>query len=306
MIVLVGPTASGKTELAAALAERLGGEVISADSRQVYRELDAGTAKPSPALRARVRHWLVDVAGPDETYDAARFAAEAAAAAADIRRRGRAPIVCGGAGLYVRALLEGLSPLPPRDPAARARLAALAAEEGAGALHRRLTRADPAAAAAIPPRNVQRLTRALEVVELTGRPISELWAAGRRGGRRPSLVLRLEVPAAVLRERIARRAAAMWPALLAEVGALVPARWTGREPGFSSLGYREALDVRAGRRTPEEGRAELVRATNAYAKRQRTWFKNQLDAVPVPADAPDRALAAALRALEKVHEAAAA
>lgn len=301
----MGPTASGKTELAAALAVEMGGEVVSADSRQVYRFLDAATAKPSPQLRARVPHWLIDVADPAEAYDAARFAAEASAAVADIRARGKTPIVCGGTGLYVRALLEGLSPLPPRDPAVRARLSALAEREGPAALHARLSAIDPAAAAAIPSANTQRVMRALEVLELTGRTISAHWAEGRTGGTKPSAVLRLDLPAPPLRERIERRARAMWPGLLAEVRALTPSRFNGDEPGFTSLGYRQAQAVLAGRLSPAEGLGEMVRVTNAYAKRQRTWFKTQLAAREIDADAaPARMLQQARQALKESREAA--
>jgi len=304
VIVLVGPTASGKTELAAALAVELGGEVVSADSRQVYRFLDAATAKPSSELRARVPHWLIDVADPAEAYDAARFAAEASAAVNAIRARGKTPIVCGGTGLYIRALLEGLSPLPPRDPAVRARLEALAASDGPRALHARLAKADPVAAAAIPAANLQRVMRALEVLELTGKTLAENWAAGRTGGVKASAVLRLEVSAPVLRERIERRARAVWPGLLAEVSALVPSRFKGDEPGFSSLGYRQAQSVLAGELSEAKGLAEMVRVTNAYAKRQRTWFKTQLEARSIDAGAaPDQILEHARKTLEENREA---
>jgi len=246
VIVIVGPTASGKTDLAAALAERLGGEVLCADSRQVYRALDAATAKPPAELRARVPHHLVDVADPAEAYDAGRFAREAAAALALIRGRGKVPIVCGGTGLYVRALIEGLTSLPPRDPAVRARLAALAEREGWNSLHARLALADPSAAASIPAANTQRVMRALEVLELTGRPISEHWAEGRSGGGKPSAVLRLDLPPHALRENIDRRTRAMWPALLAEVRALVPARFRGDEPRLPLGADRDGRDHESG------------------------------------------------------------
>lgn len=307
MIVLAGPTASGKTELAVALASRLGGEIVSADSRQVYRLLDAATAKPSAAQRARVPHHLIDVADPSEAYDAARFAREASAAIAGIRKRGKVPLVVGGTGLYLRALLEGLAPLPPRDEAARARLEARAAKEGRTSLHAALAKADPAAAAAIPPGNLQRVIRALEVLELTGKPLSAHWAEGRAGGLAADAVLRLEVPVAALNARIEARAAAMWPALLAEVRALVPARFAGGEPGFTSLGYREALSVLRGETSAAAGLDALIRATRAYAKRQRTWFRGQLDAAVVEAgETPEKTLARALAALEASREAPAA
>lgn len=307
MIVLAGPTASGKSDLAAALAESLGGVVISADSRQVYRRLDAGTAKPSAALRARVPHKLLDVADPAEAFDAGRWAREASAAIAEARSAGLVPVVCGGTGLYLRALLEGLAPMPPRDEAVRARLNAEAESGGRAALHARLKKADPKAAAAIPPANVQRVVRALEVLELTGRPISEHWAAGRAGAEPAALTLRLELAPEALKARIESRARAMWPAMLAEVRALVPKEYAGTEPGFTSLGYREALACVRGDLTEEAGLDELVRGTNAYAKRQRTWFRGQLDAVALDAAlAPDALLAAARRLWEDAREKTAA
>ena len=281
--------------------------MVSADSRQVYRFLDAATAKPSAELRARVPHHLVDVADPSEAYDAGRFAREAAAAIADIRARGKVAVVCGGTGLYLRALIEGLAPLPPRDEQLRARLTARAEKEGPKALHAALKSVDPIAAAGIPPSNVARVVRALEVHELTGKALSAHWAEGRTGGVAPDAILRLEVPNEILRERVETRARAMWPALLAEVRALVPSRFRGDEPGFTSLGYRDALEVLRGVRSEAEGLESMIRATHAYAKRQRTWFRHQLDAVAVQA-APslDETAARALAALEVPREKAAA
>lgn len=305
--MLAGPTASGKTDLAISIATALGAEVVSADSRQVYRRLDAGTAKPSAEQRARVRHWLLDCADPSETFDAARFAKEASAAIADIRARGKIPLVCGGTGLYLRALLEGLSPLPPRDEALRARLQAEAESLGREALHARLAESDPEAAAGIPPGNLQRVLRALEVLELTGKPISAHWREGRDGGLRAALTLRLEMSPELSRERIEARAREMWPGLLAEVKALVPGEFSGREPGFTSLGYREALACARGETPPEAGLAEMIRGTIAYAKRQRTWFRNQLDAEALDASAGGPALLArALKLWEEAREKAAA
>ncbi len=298
MIVVAGPTGSGKTELAAALARELGGEVVSADSRQVYRELDAATAKPSAALRAEIPHHLIDCADPAETYDAGRFLREARAAIAEIRARARAVVVCGGTGLYLRALTEGLAPLPPADPSLRARLNELARTRGREVLHEELARLDPAAAMSIPAGNIQRLVRALEVTRLTGRPISELWARGREGGMRPDAVLILTWPPAALAERLDARARAMWPALLDELEALVPARFRGDEPGLSSLGYPQALAVLRGELSSEDGLAEFQRATRAYAKRQRTWFRGQLKGAAIDAcESPARTLALARAAL---------
>lgn len=301
MIVLAGPTASGKSELAASLAAALDGEVVSADARQVYRFLDAATAKPSASQRAKARHWLLDCADPSERFDAGRFVREASAAIADIRRRGKLPLVCGGTGLYLRALTEGLSPLPPADENVRARLSAQTPE----ALHARLAEADPVAAKSIPANNRQRVIRALEVLELTGKPISESWAAGREGGIAPDISMTLELSSELQRARIEDRCRAMWPALLAEVRELVPARFAGTEPGFSSLGYREALAVASGEATNEDGFAAFRDATNAYAKRQRTWFRRQpplgepLDASAAPAAVLAAALAVIGRSREK-------
>ncbi len=302
MIVLAGPTASGKTDLAVSLAIRLDGEIVSADSRQVYRLLDAATAKPSAAQRAKVAHRLIDVADPTEAFDAARFAREAGEAVAGIRARGKTAIVCGGTGLYLRALTEGLSTLPPRDGNIRARLEALAEKEGRAALHARLFKADPKAAAAIPAGNVQRVVRALEVFEATGRPISSFWSEGRSGGEKPDAALVLDVPAALLRERVEARARAMWPALLAEVRALVPGRFRGDEPGFTSLGYRDAVAVLKGEKSSEDGLASMISVTHAYVKRQRTWFRNQLPGAVAVAGGgtPEETLANALAALEKL------
>ena len=304
MLVLAGPTASGKTDLAVALAKALGAEIVSADSRQVYRRLDAGTAKPTPSQRAAVPHHLVDCADPAEAYDAGRFAREASAAVAAIRAKGKLPIVCGGTGLYLKALLEGLAPLPPRDEALRARLA----KESTRALHARLSKADPEAAKAIPENNRQRVERALEVFELTGKTISAHWKEGRTGAQRPALVLRLELPAEASRARIAARAAAMWPGLLAEVKALVPKEYAGTEPGFSSLGYREALAAVRDEVSSAEGLAQMVQSTVAYAKRQRTWFRTQLaGAVALDAElAAGETLTKAVALWEDAREKAAA
>lgn len=298
MIVLAGPTASGKTELAVALAERLGAEIVSADSRQVYRRLDAGTAKPTAEQRRRARHHLLDVVDPDEAYDAGRYARDARAALAGIASRGARAIVCGGTGLYLKALLEGLAPLPPRDAALRERLARL----GGPALHARLTKADPRAAAGIPPGNVARLVRALEVLELTGRPISEHWAAGREHATPAEATLVLELKTAELNARIERRAESMWPALLDEARWLVPKSFTGAEPGFTSLGYPQALAAASGRKDPDAMLDEMTDKTVQYAKRQRTWFRGQLPGA-VALDAGSATLID--DALEALHEKAA-
>lgn len=287
LIVVAGPTASGKSELALTLARRLGGEIVSADSRQIYRGLDAGTCKPP--RDAAVPVHMVDVADAHERYDAGRFASEASGVVSDILKRDRPAFIVGGTGLYIRALLDGLSPLPARSDEIRTRLMAQAAACGRESLHARLAAADPASARRIPAGNVQRVVRALEVLELSGRPLSALLQEPRRPALPPAarFVLRLEWPAAALRERIARRARGFWPALLAEARALLRRGLTGAEPGLESLGYPQALACARGELSEDEGLARLIAATCAYAKRQRTWFRHQLLADAVLPGGPD-------------------
>lgn len=257
MIVLVGPTASGKTDLALRLARVLDGEIVSADSRQVYRRFSAGTAKPERdenGLAAGIPYHLVDCVDPTERFDAGSFLEKAQAALDGIRARGKTAIVAGGTGLYIRALLDGLTDLPRRDEAVRRKLEAQAAAAGRTALHARLRAVDPEAAASIPANNLQRVIRALEVHELTGKPISEHWKRGRRA--RPAaadaLVLRLDWPAPELRARIAARAQEMWPRMLRETAGLLES-FSGQEPAFQSLGYPEAAACIRGRISRSRG-----------------------------------------------------
>ena len=272
IVCVVGPTASGKTALAVPLAERYGGEIVSADSRQIYRGLDVGTAKPTAEERARVRHHCLDLVAPGETFDAARFREAASAAIVEIVARGRIPFVVGGTGLYVRALLRGLCPAPPREPAVRAALEGELRREGTGALHRRLVALDPERAARVAPRDAVRVVRALEVVLTTGVPLSR-WQAEHGFRERPyePLVIGLARHVAELDERIAVRARAMVArGLLDEVRAL-----GARGVAVDALGYREM-------RAHLDGRIDLgaavdatVRATRRFAKRQRTWFRHE-------------------------------
>ena len=274
IVCVVGPTASGKTEIGVAIAEAVGGEIVSADSRQVYRGFDIGTAKPSAAERARARHHCVDLVEPDDTFDVARFRAAAAAAIADIRRRGRAAIVVGGTGLYVRALLGGLCPAPPRVPAVRAVLAQLAHVDGAPALHRRLVAVDPTAAARIAPHDVVRSVRALEVALTTGRRLSE-WQDAHRFRETPydALVIGLARPGAELAGRIEARARAMVAGGFLEEVRTLRARVSLDAPAFRAVGYREMLDCVAGDVDFDVALDAMVRATRRFAKRQRTWFR---------------------------------
>jgi tRNA dimethylallyltransferase len=273
IVCLVGPTASGKTELAVELAERFDGEIVSADSRQVYRHLDIGTAKPTQAERARVPHHGLDLVEPDTVFDAARFRTAAAEAIADIARRGRIPFVVGGTGLYLRVLLNGLCPAPPRAPALRASLAA----ERPEALHRRLAALDPVSAARLAPRDTVRVVRALEVVLTSGVPLSA-WQARHRFAERPyeSLEIGLARPRAEREARITARAHAMVDAgFLDEVRALRTRGIPLSAPGFAAVGYREMGACLDGQLDVAGALAATIVATRRLAKRQRTWFRGQ-------------------------------
>ena len=276
VVAIVGPTASGKTALALALAERIGAEIVSADSRQVYRHLDIGTAKPTPAERARIPHHLLDVAEPDETFDAARFRAAALAAVDEIGRRGRPVIVCGGTGLYLRALLRGLFPAPPRAPELRAQFHALEEREP-GALHHRLARVDPEAAERLHPHDLLRIVRALEVEALTGRPISA-WHGEHRfqGGGLEALVLGCRRPPEELAACIEARCEAMLAqGLLDEIRGLWARGYAPELASLQSVGYREMGAHLRGAYDLATARVAFARATRRLAKRQRCWFAGE-------------------------------
>ena len=277
LVCLVGPTASGKTGLALEIAEAVGAEIVSADSRQIYRDLDVGTAKPTAAERARVPHHCLDLVAPDETFDVARWRTAATAAIAGIHARARPALVVGGTGLYLRVLLHGLCPAPPRSPRVRALLQAWAAREGAPALHRRLGRIDPVAAARIHAQDAVRIVRALEVSLLSGRRLSD-WQAAHGFGERPydALVLGLAPERSVLLARIAARLVHMvddgW---LDEIGRLLARGYPDDAPVWRTLGYAEMRAVVEGRRHFEDGMDAAVVATRRFAKRQGTWFRRE-------------------------------
>ena len=297
IIVVCGPTAAGKTELAAALAEKLGGEVVGADSRQVYRGMDVATAKPSLALRARVPHHLIDVVDPDQAFDVAHWRVLALEILAELACRERVPIVCGGTGLYLRSLLQGLFAGPAADPALRERLAA-EERSAPGSLHRRLGEVDPESAARIHPNDLLRVIRALEVREVTGKTLSA-WHAKHRLAERPfdALVLEATVPRDELHRRIDVRARRMVDdGLLAEVRALGE-RYDLDAKAFSAIGYGEARDCLRGRLAEHDLGAAVARATRAYAKRQLVWLRGQMSTLAVPAAGHDDAQAAAARFL---------
>ncbi len=275
LVILVGPTAVGKTALAVHLARRLGAEIINADSVQVYRGLDIGSAKPTAEELALARHHLVDVAGPEEEMSAARFAGLAQAAIAEVSARGRRALVAGGTGLYVRAVLYGLVPAPPVDQELRESLARDWREQGGQALHARLAGLDPAAAARLHPADRQRVLRALEVCLQTGQPFSARQQGhGFQTPRYPHLALGLQRPRPELNARIEQRCRQMWEqGLLKEVESLLAAGVSPQARCLGSLGYAQALAVLAGQMDQPQALAETIRLTKAYAKRQMTWFR---------------------------------
>ena len=287
-IALMGPTASGKSALALDWARRLGGEIVSVDSALVYRGLDVGAAKPTAGERADVRHHLIDLRDPWQAYSAAGFAADARAAIDDILARGRLPILAGGTGLYFRALLQGLSPMPAADAAVRAAIDAEAVERGWPALHAELAGADPDAAARIHATDAQRIQRALEVFRLSGRPISQWQREAPAAPRLPCRVLKLVVAPAdrvVLHARIEARFDAMLAAgFLDEVRALraLPRLRSHPAPldlpAIRAVGYRQAWEHLEGGSTAGQFRDRAIHATRQLAKRQLTWLRGALDA----------------------------
>lgn len=281
-VALMGPTASGKTDLALDWAERLDTEVISVDSALVYRGMDIGAAKPDKATRERIQHHLIDVREPDETYSAADFARDALDAMLALRRRGKIPLLVGGTGLYFHALLEGLSAMPAADPAVREQIHAEAAVDGWAHMHQALARVDAPAAGRIHRNDPQRITRALEVYRLSGKPISE-WQTSSLPQRFPFRVLKVILAPSdrsVLHERIERRFDAMLDAgFLDEVRQLRcnPAL-TPDLPAMRAVGYRQAWRHLDAGSTAAVFRQEGVAATRQLAKRQLTWLRSQVDA----------------------------
>ena len=286
--VIVGPTAVGKTAVALALATHWPVEVISADSRQVYRRLDIGTAKPTRKERARLPHHGLDVVEPGTRYSAGRFAHDAASWIEEVRNRARLPLVVGGTGLYVRALAEGLFREPELDPARRRSLDAFAARLEPLELLRWAGRLDPGFQGG----GRQRAARAIEVALLTGRPLTHWQAAARLGGAiRPWYVV-LTVPRQVLHQRIARRAEEMVQrGLIEEVAAVLAEGHLPSAPGLDGIGLREAVEYLHGRRGRESVAEAIAVSTRQYAKRQETWFRHQLAGAVVTLDAtrpPDK------------------
>jgi tRNA dimethylallyltransferase len=273
LLAIVGPTASGKTELAIELAERLGAEIVCADSTTVYRGMDVGTAKPTPEQRARVPHHLVDVAEPSEPFAVARYQRVARAAIEDIRGRGRVALLVGGSGLYLRAIVDDLV-FPPTDPAVRGRLEVEAAAAGATAMYRRLSELDPPAADRIEPDNVRRTVRALEVAEITGRPFSSYAEAWDRYPGERVRAAGLDVPRPELYERIeARVRAQLAEGLIEEVKELAHRGLAGWLTASQAIGYAEFARHLEGELSLDDAVARTVKRTKALARRQLAWFR---------------------------------
>jgi tRNA dimethylallyltransferase len=276
LLVIVGPTGVGKTAVAVKVAAAVPLEAINADSRQVYRGMDIGTGKPTAEEQAALPHHLIDVIDPDQRYHVARFRTDALAAIHDIGRRGRLPAVVGGTGLYVRALLKGLSPGPPADGALREELDAYARVHGPTALHERLGVLDPAAARRLHPNDRVRVVRALEVHLRGGAPDGE-HAAAADWNRAPStfrlLMVGLRQPRKALTVRLAERGRAMVArGMMQEVARLLAAGYGESAPGMAGIGYRQFCAVLGGRLTQAEALRLMIRDTVRYAKRQMTWF----------------------------------
>ena len=299
IVALVGATATGKTALGEALAARIGGEILCADARQVFRELEIGSGKPTPAERTSLPHHLFDWLSLGERPSAGGWARAAAEVCEGCFARGSRPLLVGGSGLYVEALQRGLHPEPPRDPAVRERLQRECETSGVEALHARLAALDPDAARTLKPRDRQRVLRALEVVEVSGHTLG-WW---REHARESPLAadwraFQLVIEPALLRTRIAERTEAMWRGgLLEETRALVAAGKEEPLRRLSAIGYDEALEVLAGRLAPEAAKQAISLRTAQLAKRQRTWFRHQLLATAIDASSGARALDVVLEAV---------
>lgn len=287
LLVLLGPTAVGKTAVAIKVAKRLGGEIISADSMQVYRHLDIGTAKPSEAERAGVPHHLLDVVEPNEEFNVVRFQTEVKRLVPQIVARGHLPMLVGGTGLYIRAVVDNydFSPGGP-DPLLRATLRERAEREGAASLYAELQELDPSAAARIQPTDVRRIIRALEVKKLTGQRISER-------GKGPPLYRALQIGLIRERQRLYAAIDARVDEMI-ERGLIEEAKWLLAQgypetlPVFQALGYKEIIPYLRGEATLEEARAILKRETRHFAKRQLTWFRRDKRIIWLDRDAFSR------------------
>ena len=277
LIAILGPTATGKSALALALAERHGGEIVNCDSTAVFRGFDIGTDKTAPADRRGIPHHLIDIADPTEEYTAAQFARDAATAIRDIHARGKLPLLVGGTGFYFRALTRGLFPGPGRDDGLRRRLEAIAARRGVVFVHRMLARVDPESGRRVQPRDLKRLVRALEVFFLTGRPLTAHFAD--TVSPIPDvevLAIALRLPAAAISERVTRRVDEQFGrGLLDEIRTLLARGIPETARPFSGLVYRQALEHLHGARDEVSTRALIAQENRRYARRQLIWFRKE-------------------------------
>ena len=277
VLAVLGPTASGKSALGLALAERHGGEIINCDSTAVYRGFDIGTDKVSPEGRRGIPHHLIDIAAPTEVYTAAQFARDAAACIRDMHARGRLPILVGGTGFYYRALTRGLFPGPGADEALRARLDRVAERRGVDRLHRMLERVDPDSAGRIMPRDRKRIVRALEVYHSTGRPLTLHFADTRSPIADCEVIaLGLRIPAALTAERVAQRVGEQFArGIVDEVRSLLARGIPPSARPFGGLVYRQVMEMLQGMRGEAETRALIVQENRRYARRQLIWFRKE-------------------------------
>ncbi len=277
LVAVLGPTATGKSALGLALADAFGGEIVACDSTAVYRGVDIGTDKLAPHEQRGVPHHLVDVVEPTDTYSAARYAADAAAAIRDITARGRLPVLVGGTGFYYRALVRGLFPGPARDDRLRARLERVADRRGVEGLHRWLARVDPSSGRRIQPRDRKRLVRALEVYLLTGRPLTDHFDETQSPiAGFAVLPIGLNLPRDVLRERVTRRVDAQFArGVVDEVRRLLAEGVPARAHAFSGLVYRQVVEMLEGVRDEAATRDLIVRENMRYARRQLMWFRRE-------------------------------
>ena len=277
LVAVLGPTATGKSALGIALAQRFGGEIINCDSTAVYRGFDIGTDKVPPSQRGGIPHHLIDIADPIEEYTAAQYARDASACVRDIIGRGRLPIVVGGTGFYYRALTRGLFPGPGRDAALRARLESVAGRRGAGFLHRMLRRVDAPSALRVQPGDVKRMVRALEVFFLTGRPLTDHFAE--TVSPIPdvaSIAVAVRLPAAEISDRVTRRVDEQFDrGLLDEIRTLLARGIPESARPFGGLVYRQALEHLHGVRDEASTRALIAQENRRYARRQLIWFRKE-------------------------------
>jgi tRNA dimethylallyltransferase len=302
LIAILGPTATGKSALALAIAEARGGEIINCDSTAVYRGFDIGTDKIAPADRRGIPHHLIDIVEPTEEYTAAQFARDAAAAIRDIHVRGRLPMLAGGTGFYYRALTRGLFPGPGRDAALRGRLESIAARRGVAFLHRLLGRVDSPSARRIQPRDLKRLVRALEVYFLTGRPLTAHFAETVSPIPEVEVVaIGVRLPAAHISERVTRRVDEQFErGLLDEIRTLLARGIPETARPFGGLVYRQALEHLHGLRDEAATRALIAQENRRYARRQLIWFRKEPNLVWL--DGPGESattIAAALRVIDQ-------